>query len=108
MARRAKQTTAGTKMIIWMVKKKKRKVEKWSLLVENQVPRDDVDTQLVPQGRLPRILVGTKSFPFIVTLFWGKQNSVPLTAIVQSFSTSCAPNLLSKTICVCGGKDGWA
>ena len=50
-------------MIIWMVKKKKRKVEKWSLLVENQVPRDDVDTQLVPQGRLPRVLVGTKGIP---------------------------------------------
>jgi len=34
MARRAKQTTAATEMIKWMVKKKKRKVEKWSLQVE--------------------------------------------------------------------------
>jgi len=34
MARRVKQTTAVMEMIKWMVKKKKRKVEKWSLQVE--------------------------------------------------------------------------
>ncbi len=34
MARRAKQITAATEMIKWIVKKKKGKVEKWSLQVE--------------------------------------------------------------------------
>ena len=63
----------------------------------HQVPCKDVDAQLVAHA---------KAFPFIAILFWGIRKSVPSTVIVQPLSTSCAPNLLSKTICICGGGGG--
>ncbi len=69
-----------------------------------------------------------KAFPFVSAFFWGMRKSVPSTVIVQSLimvcvpnrggtkkcdfvivqslSTSCAPDLLSKSICVCGGGSG--
>ena len=55
----------------------------------------------------PAYLWDVKAFPFVAVPFWGMRKSMPSTVIVQSLSTSCAPNLLSNTICGGGGGGGW-
>jgi hypothetical protein len=64
----------------------------------HQVPGEDVNTQLVAQGGLPRVHVGRKGIPLFSTPFWGMRKSVPPSVIVQSLPTSWMLNLLSKLI----------
>jgi len=73
------------------------------ILDPNKVLREDVYPR---RADFPAYLMDTKTFPFIATPFWGMRKSMPSTVIVQSLIMLCMPNLLSKTICVCGGGGG--
>ena len=61
----------------------------------HQVSSKDVDVQLVPQGRLPRVLVGREGAPVVTC------DSLFGNADVCAFDCHRAvrPNLLLKTIC---------